>query len=339
MTITDTDLDSAVQAGLLDASTAHALRAHAASRRSASAVPQEDEHFRLLSGFNDVFVVTALAVLLGALAVLVTGIANAGVAAAAVALAAWALAEYFVQRRRLALPAVLLSVVFAVAVGVAVGAALTGLAVKWNAPQTLLTASVAAALAAALHGVRFRVPIDGALVAAASGLALVTTVTWIWPDAVGSPWLHLPLAVGLLAVAIALDTTDPQRRTLRADVAFWLHLLAAPWLVHAVFITLLSADGGGALQAVATVVIYLLLAASALVLDRRALLISGLAYVLAAVAELIKSNSSGSASITFAAAALLVGGGLLLLAAGWQRARAPLVRRLPAAWAAKLPPA
>ena len=101
----DEDLDSAVAAGVLSAEAADALRAHVAQRRQLTG--PDEEHFRLLTGFNDIFVTIASALLLAA----VTSIGSAivpwfgGVACAAVA---WGLAEFFVRRRRMALPAILL---------------------------------------------------------------------------------------------------------------------------------------------------------------------------------------------------------------------------------------
>jgi hypothetical protein len=50
------------------------------------------------------------------------------------------------------------------------------------------------------------------------------------------------------------------------------------------------------------------------------------------------SGGGKVAGMSFAAAAVVVGGSLLVLAAAWGRLRAPLVRQLPQAWQAKLPP-
>jgi hypothetical protein len=57
-----------------------------------------------------------------------------------------------------------------------------------------------------------------------------------------SPALNVACAVRLrlvvFGIALRWDASDRERRTRRADVAFWLHLLAAPLLVHPVFTTL-----------------------------------------------------------------------------------------------------
>ena len=45
----------------------------------------------------------------------------------------------------------------------------------------------------------------------------------------------LVFGIGVFLFAMWWDASDPKRETRRADVAFWLHLLAAPMIVHPVF--------------------------------------------------------------------------------------------------------
>ena len=58
----DSDLDSAVAAGALSPDAATRLRAYMDSRAASS--PVDEEHFRLITGFNDIFVAIAAAILL-----------------------------------------------------------------------------------------------------------------------------------------------------------------------------------------------------------------------------------------------------------------------------------
>src|SRR3546814_1917346 len=77
------------------------------------------------------------------------------------------------------------------------------------------------------------------------------------------------------------DSSDPKRETRRSDVAFWLHLLAAPLIVHPVFSLLGLTDGSASvMEAVVVLLVYVGLGPTALAIDRRALLVSALAYVL-----------------------------------------------------------
>jgi hypothetical protein len=62
----DTDLESAVAAGVISPDQVSALRQHIAGLRATPAV--DEEHFRLLTGFNDIFVGIAAVILLVAVA-------------------------------------------------------------------------------------------------------------------------------------------------------------------------------------------------------------------------------------------------------------------------------
>ena len=58
----DSDLDAAVEQGALSASAAASFRAFVAGQRAAPAV--DEEHFRLITGFNDIFVSIAIVLVL-----------------------------------------------------------------------------------------------------------------------------------------------------------------------------------------------------------------------------------------------------------------------------------
>jgi len=141
----------------------------------------------------------------------------------------------------------------------------------------------------------------------------------------------------VFALAMGWDMSDRSRTTRRSDVAFWLHLSAAPLIVHPIFSMLgLLGQGGADLgRAGIAVVIYLLLALVALAVDRRALLVSALFYVLYAMSALFRA--AGSLSASFALTALVIGSALLLLSALWPRARAGVLAVLPSGLRTLLP--
>src|SRR3954471_18522262 len=62
----DSDLEAAVAAGALSPEAAASLRNYVAGRAASPAV--DEEHFRLITGFNDIFVSVAAAILFFALA-------------------------------------------------------------------------------------------------------------------------------------------------------------------------------------------------------------------------------------------------------------------------------
>ena len=146
----------------------------------------------------------------------------------------------------------------------------------------------------------------------------------------------LLLGVGVFLFAMRWDSSDPARLTRRSDVAFWLHLLAAPMIVHPVF-TLLGLNDGNATigEGLVVVALYVALAITALAIDRRALLVSALAYVLYALSELFKQV--GAVELNVALTALIIGSALLLLSAFWHQARRMVVGRCPGESPTKLP--
>ncbi|MBA3897824.1 MAG: hypothetical protein H0X36_11980, partial [Sphingomonadaceae bacterium] len=151
--------------------------------------------------------------------------------------------------------------------------------------------------------------------------------------------LPLVFVAGLVTFAVAMrwDMSDRERLTRRSDVAFWLHLAAAPMIVHPVFSSLGLIGGGepALWRAGVALLLYVGLALVALAVDRRALLVSALVYVLAAMAQVF--NHFGSLNLSFAFTALLIGSALLLLSAFWHRTRSALVRALPGDLRARLP--
>ncbi|MBS7670920.1 hypothetical protein [Croceicoccus gelatinilyticus] len=338
----DEDLNSAVAAGAISADAAKALRAHVADLRQIA--HGDEESFRLLTSFNDIFVTVAAVILLIAVGTLGTLIFEP-LGALFVGAAAWGLGEYFALRRRMALPSVVLTIAFIGAV-VALPAFLADLALPHGPAEAwgVIVGGLLATGAAWLHWRRFKVPIAIAAGAASAVLLVVIAVMAITTGYNGRPEEAVMLPVitigGLVVFGFAMwwDMQDPQRTTRRSDVAFWLHLLAAPLIAHPLFTWFGVFDGAalGPAGAIAILVIYVALGCVALAIDRRALLVSALAYVLAAVGELIESF--GAVEAGFAVTMLVIGSALLLLSAAWSQIRAAVVSLLPASLAAKLPP-
>jgi len=357
------ELDDAVAAGVISADAADALRSHIESQRSLS-IPDE-EQFRLITGFNDIFVSIAAAILLFAVGwigqwigqqtgLLISDHGETGpsfLGPLFVAGTSWALALFFTAKRRMALPSILLLLAF-------VGAVLTTsgfLLVQAIGPDQFdnntndmlpaVVGGVSAAIAAGaawLHWRKFHVPITIAAGAAAvAGLFLAIVIGIVQPhDSEAAKNLVLSfilvLGVGVFLFAMWWDSSDRARTTRRSDVAFWLHLLAAPMIAHPIF-TLMGLNSGAVNtgEALAVVGLYVLFGLTALAIDRRALLVSALAYVLYALTELFKQF--GAVELNIALTALVIGSALLLLSAYWHQARKPVVTRLPSNLQERLP--
>jgi hypothetical protein len=124
------------------------------------------------------------------------------------------------------------------------------------------------------------------------------------------------------------DSSDISRTTRRSDVAFWLHLLSAPLIIHPVFSSLGILNGEENLGSMAIVIVlYLLMTSISIAIDRRAFMVSSLIYVLYALSSLIETY--GGVGYSFALTGILIGGSLLLLSAYWHRVRVNLVSNLP----------
>ncbi len=351
------DLDEAVAAGAISADAATALRALAERQRSTPAV--DEEQFRFITGFNDIFVSVAAVILLVAvgwigqsigesLGTALDGEGPSFLAPAAVAATSWGLALFFTARRRMALPSILLLLAFVGALFAAAGFALILAigpdALNNNQPLAGILAAAAAAVAAAgawLHWKTFRVPITvaaGAAAVAALAVGLLVAALGERLDDARNAILGFVLLLGLATFLFAMwwDSSDRARITRRADVAFWLHLLAAPMIVHPIF-TLLGLNDGNAtiVEGFVVILLYVAIGITALAIDRRALLVSALAYVLFALNEMFEQF--GAVELNIALTALVIGSALLLLSAFWHQAREAVVRPLPVGLRARLP--
>jgi uncharacterized membrane protein YfcA len=351
------DLDEAVASGAITADSANALRAFIDQQGSSSAV--DEEQFRLITGFNDIFVSIAAAILLFAVGFIGQSLGQSlgmtvdfdgpsPLAPLFVAATAWGLALFFTAKRRMALPSILLLLAFVISVLAFAGFSLVlgvGENNLDNNPQLGgVLASLSAAIAAAaawFHWKRFRVPITVAVGAASvAGIAIGLLVSALGQDAEQAKNLILGfvllLGVGMFLFAMRWDSSDPARVTRRSDVAFWLHLLAAPMIVHPVF-TLLGLNDGNATigEGFVVIALYVALGITALAIDRRALLVSALAYVLYALNAMFREF--GAVELNVALTALVIGSALLLLSAFWHQARSMVVRPLPDGLKARLP--
>jgi hypothetical protein len=288
------------------------------------------EEVRFARGFHDIFLTIGIVMLLFGLAYALGGFFQEPVVAGLLAAAIWALSEIFARRMRLALPSFVLSVAFtpvfllAVLEAMAVGPLFSGSTGLFGANTgSAILPTVIGVAGAALHYWRFRVPVGMAGIAASllffAAILLETAV----PGFIDAhlAWFTLAAGGATFCGAMWFDSRDVARVTTASDKAFWLHLLAAPLLVHSI---LTLATGGSAAEsgsdALVSIVLFGALALVAIIVDRRALLVSGLGYFGLAVAYLMGTvDPSGEA--TLAGTLIALGCFILLLGSGWRRVR------------------
>ena len=348
------DLDAAVKSGVISAEQATALRRQADDAARAAANTAETETPRVTRGFNDVLL--ALGTALIGLALLSQWFAS-GTAISPGLIATipvlWVISEVLDVRRKAVLPGIVS------AIGISLAAAYIGARFGYSlAPETrldgslgemlklptrvLLTSAAAVALANAAYYARFRLPFALLPLALGVGIACVQALilAFGWERTAAIPHiLGLVFGLALFATAMWYDTSDPLRQTRNADCGFWLHLAAAPLVVHSLLSIFgglgLSRSGSGSALTMAIIIVFTLVA---LIIDRRALIVASLSYLLAAVGYLVSTASALLGGSTFATL-IVIGIIVLVIGMGWQPARRLILapfRGQP--WLAKLPP-
>lgn len=324
----DEDLNSAVEAGVFTQTSVDEFREMMDSSRRTQ--HQDEENFRLLSSFNDIFVVIACALLIFPVYWMVQD-QNELMALALMAVMSWGLGEYFILRRKMALPGVFLVLCF-------VGASsMMGLASRASPEVETVLSVVFAIIAATLHWFRFKVPIT---IAGGIGAAVLTVLVMVienYPGAI-EPITVAAFVCGITVFAFAMywDAKDVQRISYRSDVAFWLHLIAAPLMIHPVFYFMGFFEESTSHFSIPVVLaLYGFITLVSLIIDRRSLMVSALIYVVVTLARAMANQEAFADN--FSSAALGMGLVLLSLAVFWRPVRKVVVGALPANIQSKLP--
>ncbi len=335
-TFTEQDLRDAVRDGAVSETAADAFRSYVASRSRHI----DEEEFHLFKGFNDVFVALASVLLFSGIIWFNTDLGVVAACLLVMALAV-ALSEYFTLRKRLALSSILYVLVFSIAAAAGpfwafwmdtwMGAGDRAVhLVSTSIKLGTLSALSCGAVAAVLFWWRYRVPIAVAVGVFFLGATLYSTWVLFSPfdnPALGANIVLFVLGIGAFAFAMYWDVGDPDRTSLQSDVAFWLHLIAAPSIAHPIFWGIqsgvLPADW---LEATAVVGCYLCLAYVAVLVNRRAIMVAATVYLIGAVAWYFNELS---ALYSVAIALVLIGCLFLAMAVWWSTIRAAVIRYLP----------
>ncbi len=358
MSIESEDIDAAVAAGVMPQTQADSLRAFVAERHRSRLAQngQEDERFRFMTGFNDFFFAIGI-LLLGFGMMFFTG--GAPLPSLVAAGLVWCLSELLVARMRLVLPGILLSLLFITFVFLAVPADLATLTSRvapgqvigsfWldafgltGLPTAAATKAIIGASAAALYYWRFRLPFALLPIAASLVLLAMSLIRLAFGPIDPTVWSLITLGCGLavFVCAMTFDMSDRDRMTRRSDCAFWLHLLAAPLIVHSL-ISLITPSFAqiNNIIAFSILLIIALLAVIALAIDRRALLVSALIYIGLVIAYALGARQAGAdPSGIFFSTLVILGVFVITLGVGWQPLRRRLVALISPAIANKLPP-
>lgn len=315
------DLNLAIEKEIFTEAAVNEFRQEISNVKNSPSV--DEENFRLIGGFNDIFVVIACCLLLFS-SIFVLKPINESLALFSFVTISWVLAEFFVLKRKMSLPAIVLLIAF---VG---GTFSLSISFFTNTSEiAMIIAATSATVAAYMHWLRFKVPITVAAGTVALIGLLVSVVLSIFPDA--KNWILLLVAIcgiGSFFLAMYWDSSDLSRTTRKSDVAFWLHLVSAPLIIHPLFSILGVLDGSQSIMNMGGVIaLYIVMSVISIAIDRRAFMVSSLAYVLYALTTILKDY--GDVGYSFAITGVFMGTVLLLLSAFWHSTRRHIVNWLP----------
>jgi len=319
------DLNHAVKEGIFEQESVDKFRLLMAQEKNTKGV--DEENFKLLSGFNDIFVVIASLLLLISAGWIASGV-NDRFSAFVTAMLAWGLSEFFVRHRKMSLPAIVLLVVFVSSV----------FRIFFNYEFdvssdneiSFIIASIVSAIATFVHWKRFAVPVTVAVGMGTLVLLMIGLLLKFFPIMQDTNIAIFTFLMGFITFMVAMywDMGDTKRVKNDSDVAFWLHLLASPLMIHSIFLGLNVFDRDiGSLAMLSIVLVYIVLSSISLIIDRRALMVSSLIYVLYALNKLF--STYGFEGYGLAIGGVIIGFGLLFLTAYWTQARVWLLQYVP----------
>ena len=316
---------------------------------------EDSEMPRFVRGFHDVLI--TIGILIGLAGVFGVGTAYAVVPAIIV------LAEILVRRQRLALPAVVLTVLlagaaFQIILGLMTVTDDTGNSLQRIQDPTLSALAYVAAFPIVLGAfyARYKVPLALAGTLFSAGVTLLSMTFVVMARVLHEPdfanqypritvLILFAWAVAIFATALRLDLKDPTRVTRRSDVAFWLHLVAAPCLLYSTMGLVFMDDLGGEWlsgdmglgRAIAVVVVVVGFMKIGLLLDRRAFVTSGLLSLGYAFWAIFQKSHFTADSLVFYVL-MLIGVVVLALGIGWPHIRRFMFAFVPSVIKTKLPP-
>jgi len=329
---TNQDLENAVEKQIFTQDSVNEFKKEVIKQKNF--IPVDEENFKLIGSLNDIFVVIASSLLMFSVLWLTVG-ENFFSYLLFVGLA-WGLSELFVRQKKMALPGIVLLVYF-------VGGVSVGILNVLDGDSALFLAFLSGIFASILHWKRFRVPITLAVGVASLLGSLVSLCLAVFDvrmfEISEYGWIFTLISgISVFLFAMHWDSADRNREGYKSDVAFWLHLLAAPLIVHSLFSQISGlnvADGDSVLYIVAVLFVYLFLTALSLAVNRRVFMISSLVYALFALESLL--DEYGSIDSYEALSGVLMGTLLLGISVYWHEAREKIVHVLPSVITKYLP--
>ncbi|NWF38935.1 hypothetical protein F3F96_07275 [Mariprofundus sp. NF] len=275
-------LEAAAKQGIISREQVEALLNFLDSEKSVSDDDHSEDHMKFVRGFGDVFITLGI-VFVAVASAQINMISLLNIIPLVLLIAT---TEWLVRGRRLVLPGIALlisSLYFA-----------SQLIELSMADYGLLNLLFLTALAGLFYW-RYKIPFT-LLPIALGCIAMISVIIEI--DLFHAQYVFIIYGLSVFAAAMWFDARDINRKTRFSDAAFWLHLLAAPLVVHGVMVTLLASTGPLPFKEVLIIAFFIAFFLVALYVDRRALLVSSLSYAIYAVIALSKSNAFAIENLT-----------------------------------------
>ncbi len=244
----------------------------------------KEEPLKFIRSFGDIFI--ALGVVL--LAVSVNMTALSGYYFLLPAAGFIIIAEWLVRIRRLALPGIviLIAILFFI-----------NKAFSFEHEQATILGLGIISLSSLLFYLRYKMPFS-LLPLAASIVAAI--IMQIGVDVLKSPVIFVAMGLTIFSIAMWFDSKDTKRQSHLSDSAFWLHLLAAPLIVHGAMISLITSEQAWVQSFNNNLLMIVFFAGfflTALFVDRRAMLVSTQMYAIYALTQLLQSDLIGKQNV------------------------------------------
>ena len=244
----------------------------------------QEEPLKFIRSFGDIFITVGIVLL-----VLAINLAQLSGYAYLIPVAGFVLiSEWLVRVRKLALPgiAILLAILY-----------FMNKAIIFDHAQATSFSLAVLSLSSLLYYLRYKMPFS--LLPFAAGLiAIIIIQTGV--KVFEHPVIFVGLGFGVFLLAMGFDSLDTKRVSQLSDTAFWLHLLAAPLMVHGAMLSMITSDREWVQAFDKEIMILIFFAAFfllALFIDRRAMLISTQLYIIYAATQLLENQLGNTQNI------------------------------------------
>lgn len=281
-----------------------------------------EEQLRFIRSFGDIFIT---------LGIIFVAIATAQFELSATfkiipVLVLIATTEWLVRVRRLALPGIALLIATLYFASQFIGLS--------RSDFELANIIIPTAIAFAFYW-RYKMPFT--LLPIALGLVGIVTVL-MDIDIRQAQYLIVIYGLVIFSVAMWFDSRDVTRQNRFSDAAFWLHLLAAPMVVHGVMVSLLVETSSLPYRELLVILFFVAFFLVAMYVDRRAILVSSVSYAIYAIVELAKNNEIHIENMTLLIF-LVFGIFIIVLGVYWYKIREFIFKSLKDARLSKYVPA